>query len=76
MKGDTMKSWKAEVIADSTGEWVGNGLRFETREEAEQYVLDLSMRWTLVRFVRTVQCEGPVNAKFKDGRTEHLKEIA
>ena len=29
--------FKVEVIADSSGVWVGNGLRFESKEEAEQY---------------------------------------
>jgi len=40
--------WKAEVIADSTGKWCGNQLRFKTREEAEAYVRDLAWRWTSV----------------------------
>ena len=41
-------SWKPEVIADNTGKWVGNQLRFATREEAEVHAGDLVMRWTLV----------------------------
>lgn len=44
--------WLAEVIADSSGEWSGNGLRFDTKADAEAYVHDLSMRWTLVRDTR------------------------
>ncbi len=36
-------SWKPEVIADSSGKWAGNALRFATREEAESQVLDLMM---------------------------------
>lgn len=51
--GDARQArWLAEVIADSSGEWCGNGLRFDTEAEAEAYVLDLSMRWTLVRDTR------------------------
>jgi len=33
-------SWKPEVIADSSGKWCGNALRFATREEAEANVRD------------------------------------
>jgi|SRR6516162_7193502 hypothetical protein len=29
-----MKSWKSEVIADSSGEWCSNALCFATRQEA------------------------------------------
>ena len=41
-------SWKPEVIADNSGKWCGNQLRFATREEAAQNVYDLSMRWLMV----------------------------
>lgn len=54
-------SWKAEVIADSSGQWAGNMLRFATREKAEAYVLDLASRWTLVRDTRVVECDDPVD---------------
>jgi hypothetical protein len=47
-------SWKPEVIADSSGQCCSNALRFATREEAEAYVADLAMRWTLVRETRVV----------------------
>ena len=54
-------SWKAEVIADNSGTWAGNGLRFASKEEAERYVSDLAWRWTDVRETRVVECEDPVN---------------
>lgn len=53
-------SWAAEVIADSSGEWVGNKLRFATKQEAEQYVSDLEGRWTAVRKTRVVESTDPV----------------
>src|SRR3954469_2414205 len=34
---EPVTSWMAEVIADSSGQWAGNGLRFETQEEAKSY---------------------------------------
>ena len=58
-------SFKAEGIADSSGEWVGNALRFATRKEAEDYVFDLSMRWTLVCDTRVVESDEPVNYKLE-----------
>lgn len=53
-------SFKAEVIADSSGQWCGNGLRFATRELAELYVFDLACRWTSVRDMRVVESEDAV----------------
>jgi len=47
--------FKAEVIADSSGEWVGNALTFDTREQAETYARDLFARWTAVREWRVVE---------------------
>jgi hypothetical protein len=49
--------YKVEVIADNSGEWVGNGLRFDTKAAAEIYAFDLMMRWTLVRNTRIVELE-------------------
>jgi hypothetical protein len=53
-------SWKPEVIADNSGKWVGNLLRFETKEEAEANVTALMMKWTLVRDTRVVECDDPI----------------
>ncbi len=44
-----MTKWKAEVIADNSGKFCGNGLTFDTKQLAEAYARDLSMRWTAVR---------------------------
>lgn len=55
-------SYAAEVIADSTGKWCGNSLRFATSEEADRYVRNLSGRWTAVRQHRVVPSEDPVTS--------------
>ena len=55
------KSFAAEVIADNSGQWTPNGLRFATRAEAETYAKDLYSRWTLVREYRVVPSTDPVN---------------
>lgn len=63
-------SYKPEVIADSSGKWSGNALRFATEAEAEAYVKDLYRRWTLVTDTRVVACDDPVNYRWVDGRLE------
>jgi hypothetical protein len=65
-------SWKPQVIADSSGNWSGNALRFSTKEEAEANARDLMMRWTLVRDIRVVESDDPVNYAWRDGRLEAL----
>src|SRR5712671_7125079 len=48
-------SFKPEVIADASGKWCSNALRFATREEAEANVQDLMIRWLAVRETRIVE---------------------
>jgi hypothetical protein len=67
-------SWAPEVIADNSGKFCGNALRFATREEAEANVLDLAMRWTSVRDTRVVERDEPVNYTWIDGRLVRLEE--
>jgi hypothetical protein len=61
-------SWKAEVIADGSGNWAGNAVRFATKEEAIPYAIDLRFRWTAVRDFRVVECDDPVNYRWVNGR--------
>ena len=65
-------SFKPEVIADASGKWAGNALRFATREEAEANARDLMMRWFAVRETRVVVSVDPVNYRYVDGRLESL----
>ena len=67
-------SWKPEVISDSSGKWAGNGLRFATREEAEQNVEALMMRWWSVKETRTVETDDPVTHRWVDGKLEPTQE--
>jgi hypothetical protein len=68
------KSFNAEVIADASGQWVGNGLYFATRDEADRYGRDLMGRWIAVREIRSVECEHAVNYTFNAGAG--LKAVA
>lgn len=52
-------SYAPEVIADSSGKWCGNMLRFATREEAEASARNLAARWTLVRDWRAAPSDDP-----------------
>ncbi len=54
--------FKVEVIADASGAWVGNQVKFDTRGEAETYAIDLAGRWTSVRDWRVVEIEGGADA--------------
>lgn len=54
-------SYAAEVIADNSGKFCGNALRFATYAEADAYAIDLAMRWTAVRETRVVESSDPVN---------------
>lgn len=60
-------SYAAEVIADTSGNYAGNSLRFDTETEASDYVADLSRRWTLVTATRIVRSDDPVNRRIIDG---------
>ena len=66
------RSWKIEVntAGDPPDAWTSNGLRFASKEEADQYGLDLAMRWTAVRDVRSVPDEEPVNRRIVEGKVE------
>jgi len=67
-------SWKPEVIADSSGKWAGNGLRFATKEEAEGNVKALASRWFLVTDTRVVESDDPVTDKWVNGRLEQVEK--
>lgn len=69
-------SYKAEVIADSSGKWVGNGLRFATQEETQKYAYDLASRWSLVTDVRVVESTDPVLHVFEDDQVKPIKQEA
>jgi hypothetical protein len=72
MNVHTTTSWKGEVIADDTGTWTSNAMRFATDAEAKQYVYDLAMRWLAVREWRTMPSPDPVNYAIIDGKLHRV----
>lgn len=59
-------SFAPQVIADNIGKWAGSAVRFATAQEAEDYVFNLSMRWTSVRETRVIESDDPVNYRWTD----------
>jgi hypothetical protein len=56
-----MGSYKVEVIADNSGQWVGNGMRYATEDAAREAGRSLAWRWTLVREWRVVPSDDSPN---------------
>lgn len=46
--------WKVEVIADSTGKWLGNAAKYPSWTAAREAAQSLFCRWTAVREWRVV----------------------
>jgi hypothetical protein len=61
-------SWKPEVHCDNTSRWVGNALRFATKEEAEGNVHAFATGGVS----RVVECNEPVNYRWVNG---HLIDV-
>ena len=59
-------TYKVEVQADSTGTWAGNGLTFDTADEAKAYAIDLHGRWTAVRQWRVID-DGSSHVTYASG---------
>ncbi len=60
-------SWKPEVIADNTGKWLDNALRFATRAEAQARAQHMHETWMAVRDYRATRSRDPVNYRYLDG---------
>jgi hypothetical protein len=69
------QSWQPEVIADASGKWTPNRVRFATKAEADAYLVNLADRWTSVTDTRAVESSDPVNSRWENGRIVHLDLI-
>ena len=54
-------TFRVEVIADNSGKFCGNGMTFDTSEEARDYAVDLHWRWTAVKSWRVMERVMPVD---------------
>jgi hypothetical protein len=60
-KGETIMSYKAEVLTIGDDNYYGNRLRFKEKKDAEAYALDLSLRWLAVKDYRVVESKDAPN---------------
>ena len=65
-------SWKVEVIADASGEWLSKGLYFLTESEARGYGENLWWRLNFVRKMRVAESRERINARWIDFKLERL----
>ena len=66
-------SFKPQVFAE--GEWCGNGLVFETREEAEQNAKDLLSRWYVPIDSRAIESDEIPNYRYVDHQLVEINKI-
>ena len=52
--------YKVEVIADASGKWCGNAMKYEDPQDAILSAIELTGRWTAVRAWRVVDSNGKV----------------
>jgi hypothetical protein len=72
-----MPSWKPEVQVVGDEKWYDNSLRFETKEEAEEYANGLFQRWTQAKAHRVSESDDPVNFKYVyDGEDKVRRLVA
>ena len=70
------RSWKPEVVTDSSGKWYGNALRFPTEAEALANATDLAGRWLSVRDFRAAPSDDAPNYNYtSDGRLVPITEV-
>ena len=70
-----MKSWKPEVMTNSSGQWSDNALRFATKEEALLNAGDLMTRWILVQDYRATESTDPVNYTWVNGALKAIHDL-
>lgn len=56
------RSWKPEVQTAGDGDaWTGNGLRFASKADSDNWAMNLSLRWTAVKDYRSVASDEEPN---------------
>ena len=68
-----MSEFKIEVIADSSGNWAGNAMVYDTFRLAEEAAGDLANRWLLVTKARVVEYK--VLSRKGDGSIDAIEVV-
>lgn len=69
-----MQSFKAEILTVNDPKWYSNPLRFATESEADQYGLDLILRWTASRDYRVVESEDSITHRITGDGLERIEK--
>ena len=72
-KPNPSTSWAPEMFVE--GEWVPNGMRFVTKEEALEYGRLLLQRWFTPTNHRAVASADLANSSIVDGRLFHIETV-
>lgn len=67
-------SFKPEVIADNSGKWATNSLRFATAEEALASANELASRWFAVRDTRASESDDEITHRW-DAEQQKAVEV-
>jgi hypothetical protein len=66
--GVKVMSWKPQVYIASESKWHGNGLAFETEQEAKDNARDLLMRWFVPTDSRAIESDETPNYRYIAGK--------
>ena len=69
-----MQSFKAEILTVNDPKWYSTSLRFATESEADQYGLDLILRWTASRDYRVVESEDSITYRITGDGLERIEK--
>jgi hypothetical protein len=69
-------AFKCEILTANDPQWYSNALRFETESEADQYGLDLILRWSGSRDYRVVNSDDAPNYAIIDNKLSALPKAA
>lgn len=79
MNRGAVMSFAIQVQEKGTTKWVGNGLRFPDKEQAQEYGRDLSSRWSGIQSYRVIESSEPANSTFVnrqlDAEKKSLREV-
>lgn len=68
-------SFKVGIKTNGDTGWVYNSLRFETKEEAENYQFNLITSWLAVECSEVHECSDLANYTFEGGKLKRIGDI-
>jgi len=68
-------SFKVGIRSSNDTGWVYNGLRFATKQEAEDYQFQLIASWTSVEHSCISECSDQPNYTFENGQIKRIGDV-